>query len=32
LAFDVEGSDGVSEWMIEFSEFDKPVTIEPPEL
>lgn len=32
LAFDVEGTDGVSEWTIEFSEFDKPVTIEPPEL
>lgn len=32
LAFDVEGAEGISEWTIGFSEFDKPVTIEPPEL
>ncbi len=32
LSFDVAGAEGVSEWTIEFSEFDKPVTIEPPEL
>ncbi|MDH3729976.1 MAG: LppX_LprAFG lipoprotein [Acidimicrobiia bacterium] len=31
LSFDVEGTEGVSEWTIEFSEFDEPVTIEPPE-
>lgn len=31
LSFDVEGTEGISEWTIEFSEFDKPVTIDPPE-
>jgi len=31
LQFETESGDGVSVWSIEFSEFDEPVTIEPPE-
>jgi hypothetical protein len=31
LSFDTEGERGVSRWSITFSEFDEPVTIEPPE-
>jgi hypothetical protein len=31
LAFDTESAEGLSNWTISFSEFDEPVTIDPPE-
>jgi hypothetical protein len=31
IAFDTESDGGLSSWTISFSEFDEPVTIEPPE-
>lgn len=31
LAFDTQSDEGASNWTISFSEFDEPVTIEPPE-